>query len=544
MDDQALTALFAAYLAGDRDEPLLAALAKALEDEGTRQAFARTQAIHRHLHQAGMRACDADFVMRVLPKGNGKEFQDRILTRLAKEYPSSRHVRSIARQPMAIAVVVLVAVLLGFAVVSQRAARAARSTPDHEHEQVHEVAHVTAVNQAVWSGMSPPAIGAGLAPGRLDLSSGFAAVSLASGAEVLLEGPASLELQTPMHARLIHGRVSVTVPMPAHGFTIAAEGLEVVDRGTEFGIEFMSDGHAVVEVFAGKVEAALLGDRRPYRGMVTADEAVRIDPARGTIDRIPSDPARFMRSLSPTRLALDCADLIAGGDGLGTGRSDGIDPRTGAFTTAPSAGVLSGDALYHRAQGGTPIDGVFIPADPPRETIIDSLGHRYAFPASNGKGFDLIRRGGILESPEFSSVTYHPVIVPVFGGIDYAQPGHSAIGMHANVGISIDLHAAARAHPGLHATRFTAQVANLGSTGPGSDGIADFWVFMDGRLRLHLAHVTASAGGRPVDLPVSPTDHILTLVSTDGGFSPTNWMDWITLGDAHVQLEHQAPSGS
>ncbi|HEY7424913.1 MAG TPA: LamG-like jellyroll fold domain-containing protein [Gemmataceae bacterium] len=99
----------------------------------------------------------------------------------------------------------------------------------------------------------PPRIGAPLPPGRLRLKSGLAHLEFYSGATVILEGPADLQLISPSEAYCTEGKLRATVPPQAAGFTIATPKLDLVDRGTEFGLR-VNPNRTEVHVFQGKVE--------------------------------------------------------------------------------------------------------------------------------------------------------------------------------------------------------------------------------------------------------------------------------------------------
>jgi len=53
---------------------------------------------------------------------------------------------------------------------------------------------------------------------RIELTSGFAEITFDSGAQVTLEGPASLDLNSAWEAALRHGTLKATVPPEAVGF--------------------------------------------------------------------------------------------------------------------------------------------------------------------------------------------------------------------------------------------------------------------------------------------------------------------------------------
>lgn len=89
---------------------------------------------------------------------------------------------------------------------------------------------------------------------RLKLERGLAEVHFRNGAELILEGPADLEIQGKGRGFLHRGRVSVRVPERASGFTLESPGGRVVDLGTAFGVHVAAEGTTEAEVFEGKVQ--------------------------------------------------------------------------------------------------------------------------------------------------------------------------------------------------------------------------------------------------------------------------------------------------
>lgn len=116
--------------------------------------------------------------------------------------------------------------------------------------------------------------GSQLSPGWLQLKSGAIQVEFESGASVIVEGPAELQLISPTEARLRSGRLSARVPEPAHGFKVYTPDVTVTDLGTEFGLDREPSKLVQVEVFEGKVELAL-GTTNPPQ-LLNAGEGVQI----------------------------------------------------------------------------------------------------------------------------------------------------------------------------------------------------------------------------------------------------------------------------
>jgi len=115
------------------------------------------------------------------------------------------------------------------------------------------IAMLTRTVDARWGqSTKPPPVGRAMEPGTLRLESGLAQVVFYSGARMVIEGPAELQLVSPMEAVCRHGRLLLEVPLPAHGFRLRTPQLNVVDLGTSFGISAAA-GQSAVHVFKGKV---------------------------------------------------------------------------------------------------------------------------------------------------------------------------------------------------------------------------------------------------------------------------------------------------
>lgn len=121
-----------------------------------------------------------------------------------------------------------------------------------------EVAMLAEAADVQWSKGSPaPTVGSALPRGWLRFDSGMLRLDFYSGAHVVLEGPAAIELLAPDEARLERGKLTARVTPPAIGFTVHNDAVKVVDRGTEFGMNAAGPGLCEIHVFEGEV--ALFG---------------------------------------------------------------------------------------------------------------------------------------------------------------------------------------------------------------------------------------------------------------------------------------------
>ena len=137
--------------------------------------------------------------------------------------------------------------------------------------------------------------GDSMAPGRWQLVSGAAELEFYSGASVILEAPADLEILSENNGILHSGKLRAEVPLHAHGFTIQTKAVKLVDLGTSFGIEVGPDENTVVQVFDGKVE--LFDPESKHQPddshKLSAGEGRLFSPT-GEIKQIKVDPSGFM----------------------------------------------------------------------------------------------------------------------------------------------------------------------------------------------------------------------------------------------------------
>src|SRR5262249_27826429 len=102
----------------------------------------------------------------------------------------------------------------------------------------------------------PMKAGASLLPGHFRLEDGLARIEFYSGATVLLEGKADLELVSATQAILHAGKLRAQVPSHARGFAVRSRQIELADLGTEFGMAVDEKTGTQVHVFRRKVELA------------------------------------------------------------------------------------------------------------------------------------------------------------------------------------------------------------------------------------------------------------------------------------------------
>ena len=116
----------------------------------------------------------------------------------------------------------------------------------------------------------------------LKLVKGIAEIEYAGGGRVVIEGPTTFELSSSDSGELTMGQLSATVPKEAIGFTIHTPTLDIVDRGTQFGLRIDEAGTAEVHVFQGEIETQTRGPEEApkVRKTLTTTQAAKFS-ARG-----------------------------------------------------------------------------------------------------------------------------------------------------------------------------------------------------------------------------------------------------------------------
>jgi len=164
-------------------------------------------------------------------------------------------------------------------------------------DQFASVGHISRIVAAEWIS-SAPDVGDEVSRGSFEIQSGLVEFEFHNGAVVILEGPARFDIHSAEQTYLHYGRVRTMVPPQAYGFTIDSANVQVIDLGTEFGMEVDDSGTAEVHVFDGEVEVF---DRQDvstnYRTLLVAGEAIRRD-TNGIQSDIDADMDAFVDQLT------------------------------------------------------------------------------------------------------------------------------------------------------------------------------------------------------------------------------------------------------
>ncbi len=145
-----------------------------------------------------------------------------------------------------------------------------------------------------------PSPGDEIAAGVYRLEQGIARLDFHGGAEVTLEAPSTIELIDGQTARLLSGQLAARLrPQQPAGFTICTPAVNVVDRGTEFGVTVNSERQTLVQVFEGHVDAEFVDDeveKTVHSRRIWPLTAMRFENDLSTPARqVPFEPLKFRR---------------------------------------------------------------------------------------------------------------------------------------------------------------------------------------------------------------------------------------------------------
>ena len=219
--------------------------------------------------------------------------------------------------------------------------------------------------------------------------------------------------------------------------------------------------------------------------------------------------------------SFDLADIVAGGDGTGTGvERGGIHPVTGRATKG-GVGLIKIEKhdVAVRVPDNAFVDSVFVPMSGASEMTTTGL-RAEDLPKSSGQTWDYFKRG---PSEGFTTNS--------IDGVDYSKPPHSLLGLHANKGITFDLRALRDRH-GFAGAHLRALFGHGGAKGMSAlHGL----VFLDGRRVAELLDFPAQGKGRALDIELPPESRFLTLIALEGPQGISH--DQAILGDARIEAD-------
>ncbi len=353
------------------------------------------------------------------------------------------------------------------------------------------------------------------------IDNGILSIRYDNGVDVVIEGPAKFEIDRD-GIFLNHGKLYSHVSPTGTGFAVDTPNSRFIDLGTEFGVEVDVKGSSELHVMDGEVQlyAGRTGGKRSSK-KVFQGNAYKFDAEHGNLETIPMKDNQFVRFVNSKSNdiwrgeKLSLADLVAGGNGFGTGKPNiCIHPLTGKFTffkdASTSERLISVD--LKPVLESEFVDSIFVPDGNENEpVVISSNGVTYSgFPDTRGKFFSYLKANPYYlgEGGDGYYDKYDP------------SSENVAIYMHSNLGVTFDL-AKIRNNFGnnIKIPSFNFEYGFRNESNK-KNGKIDFWVFVDGELKFSARQVEHFIMPKAAQLSLADDASFLTLSITesdDGG---------------------------
>ena len=389
---------------------------------------------------------------------------------------------------------------------------------------------------------------------RVRLSQGNVRMEVGNEAIVIAEGPAEWEIQDEQTVVLYSG--VMTGRSEEGNLRILTNQAEVIDVGTAFRVSVEDARATHVSVLEGEVHV-----RRPKEttnqvvltaGMAAHIDDISISPAMASpLPETPSVVQERPEGMPPGDISL--VDIVCGSAPEEYRLAGAIDPETGRWDQLPWSereGVIRKEATgMSRAVEWNPwVHCIFIPNADSRTVQVDLAGTSVAVPPLVGGAWGPVwarRRLEPAQDPLTDRLRAKGDVEGFWGeGTTTALLDRSAwaedglIGMHANVGFTIDLQQIhARWNLPLLAAKGTLALLEESHVSRPfhPNARANFQMFVDGELRYEQLNYTRQQSDMPFRVELQESDRFLSFLVTDGGDGPI--YDRFILIDAALQTD-------
>lgn len=388
---------------------------------------------------------------------------------------------------------------------------------------------VVAAHNAVWGqGTASAVLGEMLPAGDLTLEQGVVKLGFASGNEVIVEGPARFSVRNDLAIDMRQGRLSALVSPSGRGLRVSTPDAQVIDLGTEFGVD-VQGGHTQVAVFQGKITAASNAEKAKGKPReIVSGAGAEVSAAGVKTLPLGAVTGRFPRVMPGESQRLNLVDMLAGGDGTGENTGFGIDTAIGRVGTIEPVGEIQGTRRFVKIVNHPVLDGCFIPGN---QMQVDSAGHSFDFPNTSLTAETLIWGGQFMLAP------VGPPSDLSFRGEPFS---FRTLVMHSNNGLTVDLAAVRALHGGATLIAFHARAGFAAvDVPPAAPPSASVHVLVDGNARFERRGFTDRDGPFDLTCQLADSDRFLTLATTDGGDSPRG--DVVIWKDLEFEIR-KAPS--
>ncbi|AQQ08269.1 FecR protein [Sedimentisphaera cyanobacteriorum] len=343
---------------------------------------------------------------------------------------------------------------------------------------------------------------------------GIAEFEFISGARAVVEGPAEVRLTGKNKAFLSYGKFFAHVPERANGFTLETQNCDVVDIGTEFGVETGIDGQTTVQMLKG--EAKLSSSRTQQT--ISGNAARGLDK-KGEISNIEPNTSKFARKINIGSLGvwrgqnISIADLVCGGEGFGSGKGYTLLPLKDDWKHMMEAGNVSKVQrmpyqVFKEVPDNKYVDCIFSSNGENDSIQITSEGlETKALRLSQGDSF-----WGIAAGKKGSEIPVQ------FNKRLFTVESEEAVVFTANLGFTIDLRRIRNTVRPLELDRFKSGF-DINPGGKALESKLDVFVLIDGEPSFSKMEVVPEDKQFELDITIPEDARYLTLALCDGGNS-------------------------
>ena len=375
------------------------------------------------------------------------------------------------------------------------------------------------------------------------LNEGYAELLFNNQTRVTMEGPAIFQILKDNQIKLYYGKAYTVVSEQVADFVIDTPVAEVVDLGTEFGVEVASHGDTSVHVAKGRTRLTSTNSDMQRSVEIEKGYAKRVSIDDNAISDIAFEKYHFIRDIDSSRnillqgdFELDLANVVAGGTGLDRRTKNstyGIDIATGQLISNGNEEIENGaeGAGYVATPQFPFVDGVFVPDCGLEPSIVSSEGHIYSdFGDTGGKYYI-----PIVASYNVNLFYQYEKVERQIALKEYSPDDTSVICLHANAGITFDLEAI-RSQLECNIVSFSSAYGISWVDNPRSFVASDFFVLVDGVARMVARNHSEADGTGRTCIPIDDGDRFLTLVCSEG---KDNSGDWSMFVEPVLSLEYK-----
>ena len=379
------------------------------------------------------------------------------------------------------------------------------------------------------------------APYRID--KGYLKIKYDSGVELVLEGPAFFTLPSDSEFEILFGKVYSKVPQNATGFIVNSPNSTVIDLGTEFGVRVDSFGASDICLYKGQAQLVSgVKNQNKESQMLEVGKAKHVD-LTGRAKNAVLDNTFFVKDISSEaqlvwrgESEINVIELLKGKLRFSKENSGflAINHATGeSFTYHRLAMNYSVNSKYNIINDNPYIDGAFIPDARQGQQVISSTGDIFRECPGTGSGWYIPILTEYAPFVNFDNGRQAKVEEWIIDGKVYDK-SDSAMAMHSNSGITIDLNPIKSTLNGCKIKTFTAKVG-ISEVNKDADNLTDFWLLANGKVISHIQKGANVLSAINIDVAIEDDTSFLSFVVTDGGDDIDH--DWWVIVDPQIHIE-------